>query len=281
MGSPLLAIVRLTAYLLLTLVLIPVQAVLVRFDWRHGRRFARFYHRLCRWLLGFRVEVIGMPVPGRPTLFVANHMSYLDITVFGSVILGSFVAKAEVAGWPLFGLLAKLQRTVFVDRKRGSTAQQRDGISERLAAGDDLILFPEGTSSDGIHVLPFKSALFSVADRTIDGEPLTVQPVSLAYTRLDGMPIGRARIPFFAWYGDMDLGGHLWRVAGLGRVSIELTFHPPVSLAALGSRKALAAHCYAVVAAGVAASLAGRRPAAYITSQPAAADAAIADAQTQ
>ena len=281
MGSPLLAIVRLTAYLLATMALIPVQTVLPRCGWRHGSRFARCYHRLCLRLLGFSVEVIGVPVPGRPTLFVANHMSYLDITVFGSVILGSFVAKSEVAGWPLFGLLAKLQRTVFVDRKRGSTAQQRDGISERLAAGDDLILFPEGTSGDGIHVLPFKSALFSAADRTIDGEPLTVQPVSLAYTRLDGIPIGRGRIPFFAWYGDMDLGAHLWRVAGLGHTSIELTFHPPVTLAALGSRKALAAHCHAVVAGGVAASLAGRRPAAYISSQAAVADAAIADVQTQ
>jgi 1-acyl-sn-glycerol-3-phosphate acyltransferase len=273
MGSPLLAIVRLTAYLLATFFLIPVQVALVRFDWRRGRRFARWYHRLCLKLLGFKVEIVGLPVPGRPTLFVANHMSYLDITVFGSALIGSFVAKSEVAGWPLFGLLAKLQRTVFIDRKRRSTAQQRDGISERLAAGDDLILFPEGTSSDGIHVLPFKSALFSVADREIDGRPLTVQPVSVAYTKLDGMPIGRARIAFFAWYGDMDLGRHLWRVAGLGRTTIELTFHPPVSLAALGSRKALAAHCHAAVARGVAASLAGRRAAPHMISESTAVSA--------
>jgi 1-acyl-sn-glycerol-3-phosphate acyltransferase len=273
MGSPLLAIVRLTAYLLVTFLLIPVQVALVRWDWRLGRRFARFYHRLCLKLLGFRIEIIGAPAPGRPTLFIANHASYLDITVLGSVIAGSFVAKSEVAGWPLFGVLAKLQRTVFVDRKRGSTAQQRDGISERLAAGDDLILFPEGTSSDGIHVLPFKSALFSVADREIDGRPLTVQPVSVAYTKLDGMPIGRARIAFFAWYGDMDLGRHLWRVAGLGRTTIELTFHPPVSLAALGSRKALAAHCHAAVARGVAASLAGRRAAPHMISESTAVSA--------
>jgi 1-acyl-sn-glycerol-3-phosphate acyltransferase len=277
MGSPLLAIIRLTGYVLATLLLIPVQVALVRIDWSRGRRFARFYHRLCMKLLGFEIAIIGLPVPGRPTLFIINHMSYLDITVLGSVLIGSFVAKAEVAGWPLFGLLAKLQRTVFIDRKRGSTAQQRDGISERLAAGDDLILFPEGTSSDGIHVLPFKSALFSVADREIDGRPLTVQPVSLAYTKLDGLPIGRARIPFFAWYGDMDLAGHLWRVAGLGRTTIELTFHPPVSLAQLGSRKALAAHCHAAVASGVAASLAGRRPAPHMTSEPAETATAIAD----
>ena len=278
MGSPTLAIIRLVLYLFATLLLIPVQMVLVRTDRRQASRFARFYHRVCTRLLGFRVDIVGVPAAGRPTLFISNHASYLDITVLGSVLTGSFVAKSEVAGWPLFGLLAKLQRTVFVDRKRGSTAQQRDGISERLAAGDDLILFPEGTSGDGIHVLPFKSALFSVADRTVNGEPLTVQPVSLAYTRLDGVPIGRNRMPCFAWYGDMTLGGHLWCVAGLGRATIELTFHPPVSLAALGSRKALAAHCEAAVASGVAASLAGRRPAAYIREEPAQPAAVIADA---
>jgi 1-acyl-sn-glycerol-3-phosphate acyltransferase len=271
MGSPLLAAIRLVSYLALTLLLIPVQVVLVRCDRSRAKRFARFYHRLCLRLLGFTVRIAGVPVPGRPTLFISNHASYLDIIVLGSVIEGSFVAKSEVSGWPLFGLLAKLQRTVFIDRQRRSTAAQRDGITGRLSQGDDLMLFPEGTSSDGIHVLPFKSALFSVADREVGGVPLTVQPISLAYVQLDGAPLGRALMPFFAWYGDMSLAAHLWRVAGLGHATIELTFHPPVTLAELGSRKALALHCEAVVARGVAASLAGRRAPPHMTTQAGAA----------
>src|SRR5262249_58499052 len=136
-------------------------------------------------------------------LFAANHTGYLDIAVLGSVMPGSFVSKAEVASWPLFGWMAKLQRCVFVDRQVRSTAQQRDAIAERLAAGDALILFPEGTSADGNFILPFKSALFSVVYKR--DQPVTVQPVSLTYTRLDGLPIGRMMRPFFAWYGDMDL----------------------------------------------------------------------------
>jgi len=263
-GSPLLAAIRLASYLVLTLLLIPVQSLLVRFDRRRARGFARWYHRRCLRLLGFSVRIAGAPVPGRPTLFVSNHVSYLDITVLGSVIEGSFVAKSEVSSWPLFGLLAKLQRTVFVDRQRRTTAVQRDVITERLTQGDDLILFPEGTSSDGIHVLPFKSALFSVADRQIDGVPLTVQPISLAYAQLDGVPLSRAMMPFFAWYGDMDLAGHLWRVAGFGRTVIDLTFHPPATIAELGSRKALAQHCEALVVGGLSASLAGRVPPPHI-----------------
>src|SRR5206468_8064053 len=138
-------------------------------------------------------------------LFAANHISYTDITILGSLIPGSFIAKTEVAGWPFFGWLAKLQRSVFVDRRVHSTATQRDAISDRLAAGDALILFPEGTSGDGNRVLPFKSALFGALERGKDLPPVTVQPVSLAYARLDGMPIGRLYRPFFAWYGSVEL----------------------------------------------------------------------------
>src|ERR1044071_8436357 len=145
-------------------------------------------------MLGLRVRAIGRPTATRPVLFAANHVSYLDITIFGSLIAGSFIAKHEVAKWPLFGWLAKLQRSVFIDRRVRSTADQRDSIAARLAANEALILFPEGTSGDGNRVLPFKSALFSVADdipgRAAAGA-VTVQPVSIAYTRLDGIPLGR------------------------------------------------------------------------------------------
>src|SRR3546814_8218171 len=101
-------------------------------------------------------------------------------------------------------------------------------MTRRLEAGDDLVLFPEGTSGDGNRVLAFKSALFSVAERRPQGEPLTVQPVSIAYTRLDGLPLGRYLRPFFAWYGDMELGHHLWHAIGLGRVTVMVEFHEPV-----------------------------------------------------
>jgi len=217
-----------------------------------------FYHRWCCRILGLRIRVIGTPTRERPVLFAANHISYTDITVLGSVISGSFVAKLEVARWPLFGWLAKLQRSVFVDRQVRSTAAQRDAIGARLATGDALILFPEGTSGDGNRVLPFKSALFAAAQQLESGPPVIVQPVSLAYTRLDGMPIGRVCRPFFAWYGGVDLAPHIWSMVGLGTVEVVVEFHPPTFLRDCGSRKALAEYCYARVAGGVAGALFGR-----------------------
>jgi 1-acyl-sn-glycerol-3-phosphate acyltransferase len=189
---------------------------------------------------------------------VANHVSYLDIEVLGSLLKASFVAKAEVATWPFFAWLARLQETVFVERRAHRAAEHRDEMSRRLEAGDDLVLFAEGTSGDGNAILSFKSALFSVAERRPHDRPLTVQPVSIAYTRLDGLPLGRYLRPFLAWYGDMELGSHLWHAISLGRVTVVVEFHEPVTLEQFGSRRALSDYCYEVVSRGVAAALSGR-----------------------
>ncbi len=254
-GSPTLRICRLVVYLLWTVSLMPVQALGLLLRARWAATLPCFYHRQCCRILGLRVRRLGRPVIDRPVLFAANHLSYLDITVFGALLPASFIAKREVARWPLFGWLAKLQRSVFIDRQVRSTAAQRDSIAGRLAAKEALILFPEGTSGDGNRVLPFKSALFSVAE----GAAVTVQPVSITYTRLDGMPIGRALRPLFAWYGAMSMAPHLWRLLGLGKTEVVVEFHPATTLAACGSRKALARYCEERVAAGMAAALSGRR----------------------
>ena len=252
------ATIRLTIYLLFTMTLIPVQALAVTFGWGLRESLPVFYHRTCCKLWGMTIEVRGKLAEERPTLLVSNHVSYLDIPVLSTLGGLSFVAKNEVASWPFFGLLAKLQRTVFVDRRRASAAKQRDAISERLGAGDRLVLFAEGTSNDGNRVLPFKSALFSVAERVEEGQNLALQSVSLAYTTLNGIPIGRGLRPFYAWYGDMDLGGHLWAFAGLGRTHIVITLHEPTHAHEWPTRRALAQHMYGEVSGGVAAALTGR-----------------------
>ncbi len=254
-GSAWLASLRLFVYLGWTAILLPVQIAAVALPGRLKERLPRFYHRSLWLPIGIDVRVHGAPNVTRPTLFVVNHSSYLDITVLGGLIEGCFVAKREVAGWPLFGLLAKLQRTAFVERRRGATANERDHIARRLAGGDNLILFPEGTSNDGNRVLPFKSALFAALHASAD---LPIQPVSIGYSRLDGMPLGRALRPFVAWYGDMDLAPHLFTLLGLGRMTVDVTFHAPVTAGDFSTRKDLARHCHEVVVGGVAGALGGR-----------------------
>jgi 1-acyl-sn-glycerol-3-phosphate acyltransferase len=251
---------RLLVYAAVTFPSMPLQVLFVALGSRLAVSFPRAYHRLCCRILGFRVVVKGEMSTAQPTLFVGNHVSYLDITILGAIVPGSFVAKAEVAAWPFFGWLAKLQRTVFVDRRMRTTHHQKGAMAQRLDDGDNLILFPEGTSGDGYHVLPFKSALLAAAELRSHVRPIPVQPVSIAYTKLDGMPLGRQLMPFFAWYGDMDLASHLWELLGLGVVTVEVEFHPAVTLETMGSRKALADYCRLRVMEGVAAALSGREP---------------------
>ncbi len=257
-GSPLRAFIRISAYLTLTFALVPVQLVVLALASEAAMKLPMFYHRLCARILGFQIRIQGTIEQKGPVLFACNHTSYTDIAILGSILPASFVAKAEVASWPLFGVLAKLQRTVFVARRGPKAAVQRDELIRRLECGHNLILFPEGTSSDGNAVLQFKSALFSVAQVRPNGTPLRVQPVSVAYTRLDGMPIGRALRPYFAWYGGMKLAPHLWALAGLGHATVDVVFHPPLTIEAFGNRKQLARACFEVVARGVSAANAGR-----------------------
>jgi 1-acyl-sn-glycerol-3-phosphate acyltransferase len=257
-GSDLLGARRLVGYLCLTLLLMPVQALFVVLGTRMAERFPVAYHKICCRLMGIDIVIVGTMSRHRPTLFVSNHTSYIDITVLGALIPGSFVAKTEVAKWPLYGWLAKLQRTVFVDRKRNTSHLQRDQLQQRLAAGDNLILFPEGTSNDGNRVLPFRSALLSVAEASSAEAPLVIQPVSVAYVGLNGIPMGHGLRPLVAWYGDMTLGPHLWQFSRLGKVTVVVEFHPPVDLKDAGSRKDLTRYCLAAVANGVERALTGR-----------------------
>ncbi len=242
-----------------TALLIPAQAATLLLGGRAAEVVPMLYHRGIARIIGLRIDVRGEISRTRPTLFAANHSSWLDITVIDTIIPVCFVAKREVAGWPLFGLLAKLQRTVFVERAVSRTASQRDEMADRLAAADNLVLFGEGTSSDGRAVLPFKSSFFALAERPVNGRPLAVQPFSITYVAINGLPLGLHLRPVLTWFADMDMGPHVWRVLGIGPVSVAVQFHEPVTIEAFGSRKALAAHCQARIAQSVADAVAGHQ----------------------
>lgn len=242
------AILSLIGVGLCVLLVIPSQSLVLLF----GRRFAEplpyaFFFGVSR-VLGVRVEVRGEPSRAQPTLYVCNHISWLDICVLGRTLTSSFVARADLASWKLFGFLSTLRRTIFIDREnRARSGTHMEQMSDRLHAGDSLILFPEGTSSDGGRVLPFKSSLFAVAERWNGDGPLTVQPVSVYYTRLNNMPLSRHYRPFVAWYGDMEMGPHVWDLMRLGRVTAVVTFHPPMTIEDVGSRKEMSARCFEVI----------------------------------
>jgi 1-acyl-sn-glycerol-3-phosphate acyltransferase len=253
-GSGLLGWVRAIIYFALTLAVMPIQAVALLFSTSLAERIPIRYHRLCARMLGFRLIVRGTPSQVRPTLFVANHTSYFDIMLLASVIPCSFIAKSDMISWPLFGWLARLQRSVFVDRKPVNVGEHRTEVAKRLAEGDNLVLFAEGTTSDGNRLLPFKSSLLSVAETD---KPLTIQPVSIVATGLDGMPMGRMLRPLYAWYGDMPLLPHAWAAIKSGLITVEIEFHEPLTNQGR-NRKQLAEICWTKVEAGFVRSITGR-----------------------
>ncbi|MGH7154878.1 MAG: lysophospholipid acyltransferase family protein [Acetobacteraceae bacterium] len=250
---------RLLLLLLWTLVAMPIQAVCLLLPGSAKVWFARrYWATFCR-LLGMRVRVLGAPAAGpRPVVFVSNHSSWVDVPVLGGQLNACFVSKGEVGTWPLVGAIARLGRTVFISRQRGATARERDFRRARRAAGDNLILFPEGTTSDGSRVMPFRSAFFAVAEGQ---DPPLLQPVSVVYDRLSGLPTGRATRPVFAYYGDMDLASHYWRLGRHRGLRVTVLFHAPLDPSAFANRKELAQAVWRIIAEG-AATLRQNRPVA-------------------
>jgi 1-acyl-sn-glycerol-3-phosphate acyltransferase len=247
----------------LTVPLLPFQllaAWLKRF-WFKSLPF--FWHRGVCWILGFDVKVKGMISNDRPLLLVSNHVSWTDILVLGSLVELSFIAKDEVEDWPMFGTLAKLQQTVFIDRKTKQKAgEQSKEIAERLKAGDILVLFPEGTTSDGNRILPFKSSLFGAAKMALDDDDkdakVFVQPVSIAYIKKHGIPLGRYHRSIAGWSGTVGMAKHLVGIATAGSLSVEVTFGDPVSYTHHTNRKRLAQTVEATIRTMHEASLYGK-----------------------
>lgn len=237
------ALVLSIALVAMTLPCIAIQWLLSGLRLPAARRFPMIYHRMFLRIMGVRVHLRGNIEKDGPLLLVANHASWLDIPVISSRTPLSFVAKKEVAGWPIFGMFARLQRSIFVDRSsRRGAHKAHNELAERLIAGETVVLFAEGTSSDGNRILPFKSALVGAAlqamrDSALDS--VQVCPLAVTYTHIHGLPIGRVLRTRYAWYGDMELLPHMWEVLRNGPVDVAVAVGPVQNLSQFTDRKAL------------------------------------------
>jgi lyso-ornithine lipid O-acyltransferase len=251
------------AIAVLTIALLPFQCLAVRFEWPMRRRIPTFYHRLICGILGVRIMTVGRPAGVAPLLIVANHSSWLDIPVITAVAPVVFVAKREVGAWPVFGLLARLQRSVFVDRERRHKTRDVNGeIARRLASGDAVLLFAEGTSSDGNRVLEFRTALIGAAsDAVAETGPagrVWIQPLSVAYTAIRGVPLSRSNRSAVAWYGLMSLLPHLRQLVAKAAVDVTVSWGEPIVYDEFSDRKIVARELEDRVRAMTTAALRGR-----------------------
>jgi 1-acyl-sn-glycerol-3-phosphate acyltransferase len=226
----------------LTPLLISAQWLLEKLKLPGWGVIATQYYRLLCWLLRINIRVVGEPVHGRAVLFVSNHVSWADILVIGALGRVAFVAKREVASWPLVGVAARLQRTVFVDRtRRHQTGEAIGEIVKRLIDGTSVVLFAEGTSSDGNRVLPFRSALVGAVEDAAANSAgaILIQPMSIGYTGQHGIPMGRQDRPLVAWYGDLEFMPHFKTFVARGAVDAVVSYGEPFAADAATDRKTM------------------------------------------
>jgi len=211
-----------------------------------------FHHGLC-FILSLKREYSGQLHLARPCLYVSNHISYIDIFVLGG-LPAYFIAKSEVANWPILGPLSRFQNTLFIERKAGRTRSQLDLLKQHLIKGNSLTLFPEGTSTNGTHVEPFKSSLFEAANLSTDDNEDTpvkvaIQPITVAYTHYNNEKIHDQDVrDNYAWYAKMPFATHFFNLFTLKKVSVKIHYHPVCYLEDFESRKHCADYCQTVVA---------------------------------
>lgn len=234
------AVMKLFAFLVGTIILVLVHTIWYVLTRRLG--VTMYFHKWCCFVFNVKIKIEGENAhrKNNPVIYLCNHISYLDIVVLGSFIDGCFVAKNEVAGWPGFGLLAKLQKTVFIDRKASALLRSRKSIADAMEKDHDIILFPEGTSSDGWDVLKFRAGLLGIFfpdEKNVGGDHAVinnalVQPIVVKHTKINGVAVTKedqSKRDLYAWYGDMELAPHLWSFAHVFSAEVEIHMLDPLS----------------------------------------------------
>ncbi|MGB3335660.1 MAG: lysophospholipid acyltransferase family protein [Devosia sp.] len=223
------------------IVIIPAQALINALKLPAWHVLPRFFHRVGCTFLGLRVTVIGQPATGRPTLLVSNHISWTDIIAIGAAADVSFVAKREVSDWFFVGMMARLQRTIFVDRtRRSDTGRTAQEMGSRMADGNAVLLFAEGQSDIGTHVLPFRSALVGAAQHAMmeaGADEVMIQPLTIAYTRVQGLPVGRPERSLIAWIKSKPIGQNIGEILGGPVKEVTVAFGAPRPLRDTDNRK--------------------------------------------
>lgn len=248
MGSNLRATVSALLFVLWLLTCLPLVFWFwaLRLDGLRARMVQLFYKGAAR-VCGLRMHVSGSISSERPLMLVSNHTSYLDVFLLGALVPVSFTPKKEVRSWPVIGFLCVLADCIFVERRPAEMQAAAAEMKKRLAKGKVLCLFPEGTTSDGYNIKPFKSGFLSLAEI----HRMPVQPASIAYTHIGRDPIGPERREEVAWVGDATFFGHFWHFLGLPPVHVDIVLHAARHIDAFDDRKALTQDCQQVVVQGV------------------------------
>ncbi len=243
----LIAIFKIFIFLLLCLFCLITQGI-VHSLFRNAsfyRAVPTFFCKTGKAIFRIKTTIRGDIAPTENVIYVANHISDMDIPVLGSILPVSFISKADVRNWPIFGQLASINKTVYIERSRDAVQRCIKDIDEALEDTGALILFPEGTSTDGSDVIPFKSSLFELflSDKLKD--KLMVQPVTITLTHTNGKPVQTIEDrDIYGYYGDIEMLPHIWNLAKSKGAHLIVDFMPPHHAKEFDNRKEFANACH-------------------------------------
>ena len=227
------------------IITIPIQFLLNIFNLRLKNIYPIFFYKVIKNIAGINIDIEGLEKitqKGIGTLYIANHVSWFDILCLGSILNARFIAKKEVASMGIFGFLAKLSNTFFIDNSnKNKIYEYNNFIREKLINGESLILFPEGTTSDGNSVRKFKSSLFECINS--NESQINVQPISICYVRKNNVPMGIYSRRFIAWIGEISMVSSMKEFLSSGSITVSLIFHPKISIGRFSNRKELSSFC--------------------------------------
>lgn len=249
------AIIKLILFFLTILIVFAISPVtyLVSESWH--RKLLRIFSVLSCLVLRVKVkgERLFSRVDGEPgALYVSNHCSYIDIIVLGVLMEVRFTPKSDLKSWPILGALTNLSLPVYIDRKPSKIVEQRARIKKVIASGDNIIIFPEGTTNNGRFIKPFKSSLFSVVESDGQGNDIadkqvSIKPIAIKYNKVDGKAISEDNVDMVAWHGDMEFVPHFWDILKARGIEVEVIRHQAVFLDGFESRKELAEYCQDII----------------------------------
>ena len=222
---------------------VPLQFLILALKLPFWNVLPRLFHRISAHFLGLNVKMIGEPDTGKATLVVANHISWIDIIAIGSVANLTFVAREEIKDWPFVGFFSRMQKTIFVNAsKKDAALSASNEMARRMVDGGAVCLFAEGRSDTGTHVMPFRSGLVASAQKALieaGAKHVSIQPVSIAYTHLQGLPITRPERALICWIKSKSIRENIWDILVSGTKDVTVSFGEPMPLAEGSNRKAI------------------------------------------
>lgn len=244
-------IFKVLGFLIFLLAILPFGIVTYKLSYNFHKKIVQFFLKILVKILNINIIEKGSDnLSARSKMIVSNHTSYVDIFIIGSCLEARFTPKIEVSSWPVINFLVNLSLPLYIHRNARKSFEQKQQIRNAIKSGNNIVVFPEATTNNGLNLLPFKSSLFSVAEPEFENdidEQIPIQPISVVYREFNGEKVTEKNIDKIAWHGEMTFMPHIWGIFKSKNIVAEIIYHPEIYFNNFIDRKTLAKHCHELI----------------------------------